>query len=120
MKRLRPDEISAKLNDEHCDLCESMSTGLNAWWLDPNTVQGEAQIIRISQHIEETYPKPERRLLHLPYSEVCMHMKVAGTTMFGDLVSPTMVQLVDYEGHDFSFPITVGEAGWDQGIKVES
>ena len=56
-----------------------------------------------------------KRLLILPYSEVCMHMKVAGTKMLGELVEDgRMVQLYNLSGEPFSMPITRGEAGWDQ------
>ena len=51
--------------------------------------------------------------LTLPYSEVCMHMKVAGKEMWGSLCGDWMVQLWDDDGRKFSFPITRGEAGWD-------
>lgn len=54
------------------------------------------------------------KLLVLPYSEVCMHMRVAGTQMLGELVEDgRMVQLYKPDGEPFSFPITRGEAGWD-------
>lgn len=53
------------------------------------------------------------RVLELPFSEVCMHMKVAGKLMYGELVGEWMVQLYDEVGRKFSFPITRGEAGWD-------
>lgn len=56
---------------------------------------------------------PEAKLIELPHSEVCMHMKVAGTFMW---VSPhgsnNMVQLYDLYGDKFSFPILKSEAGW--------
>jgi hypothetical protein len=47
----------------------------------------------------------------LPYSEVCMHLRVAGTTMHARLQANRMVQLLRPDGTDFSFPITDGEAG---------
>jgi hypothetical protein len=50
-------------------------------------------------------------VLELPYSEVCMHLRVAGTRMRARLLSDGMVQLLDPDGHQFSFPITAGEAG---------
>jgi hypothetical protein len=50
-------------------------------------------------------------VLELPYSEVCMHLRVAGTRMRARLLPDGMVQLLDQEGHQFSFPITAGEAG---------
>ncbi len=49
----------------------------------------------------------------LPYSEVCMHLRVAGTTMHARLQANRMVQLLHPDGTDFSFPITDGEAGLD-------
>jgi hypothetical protein len=49
--------------------------------------------------------------LQLPYSEVCMHLRVAGTRMRARLLPNGMVQLLDPDGRDFSFPITAAEAG---------
>jgi hypothetical protein len=50
-------------------------------------------------------------VLELPYSEVCMYLRVAGTRMRARLLPGGMVQLLDPDGHQFSFPITAGEAG---------
>ncbi len=51
----------------------------------------------------------------LPYSEVCMHMKVAGRAMWARIVRrPSgypMAQLLNDDGSNFSFPITTSEAG---------
>lgn len=57
----------------------------------------------------------------LPYSEVCMHMRVAGREMWvagadgplygGVDIAARMVQLYDETGRKFSMPITRGEAG---------
>lgn len=49
----------------------------------------------------------------LPYSEVCMHMRVAGTTMTVVVVGPVeqAVAQLYKDGRPFSFPITLGEAG---------
>lgn len=49
----------------------------------------------------------------LPYSEVCMHMQVAGTTMTVVVVGPVEMPAVQLykDGRPFSFPITTGEAG---------
>lgn len=64
-------------------------------------------------------PKPQEliaqrlRRLELPYSEVCMHMHVAGKEMWGLLISEQAVQLYDDDCKPFSFPIGRGEAGWD-------
>jgi hypothetical protein len=49
--------------------------------------------------------------LQLPYSEVCMHLRVAGTRMRAQLQADGMVQLLEPSGRDFSFPITAAEAG---------
>jgi hypothetical protein len=49
--------------------------------------------------------------LRLPYSEVCMHLRVAGTRMRARLLTTGMVQLLDADGREFSFPITAAEAG---------
>lgn len=47
------------------------------------------------------------------FSEVCCHLRVDGTTMWGVLTdSGIMVQLYDLDGKPVSFPITTGEAGW--------
>ena len=53
----------------------------------------------------------EEFTIELPYSEVCMHLRVAGTRMRARLQPNRMVQLLQPDGTDFSFPITDGEAG---------
>ena len=58
---------------------------------------------RMSGHVE-------RR--EVPYSEVAMHMRIAGDEMWMMRVGPHMVQLYDDDGRVFSSPITSGEAGW--------
>lgn len=58
-------------------------------------------------------PLSERRTLRLPFSEVCIHMGIAGQDFTAALtVSATMVQLYRPNGAAHSFPITRGEAGW--------
>lgn len=53
------------------------------------------------------------RIIEMPYSEVCMHMRIAGKTMWVADAGQRMAQLYDPEtGRPFSFPITHGEAGW--------
>ena len=50
----------------------------------------------------------------MPHSEVCMHMRVAGTKMlcaFTGNPSYPMVQLYKTDGIAFSAPVTTGEAG---------
>lgn len=54
------------------------------------------------------------RLLTVPYSEVAMHMKVAGRTMWVEPVNERMVQLYDLSRTKFSAPITWGEAGYNR------
>lgn len=55
----------------------------------------------------------DTRILTLPFSEVCMHMHVAGKQMKGRLCeNGVMVQLYDDHDRPFSAPITRGEAGW--------
>jgi hypothetical protein len=53
----------------------------------------------------------QETILELPYSEVCMHLRVAGTRRRARLQPDGMVQLLDPDGRDFSFPITAAEAG---------
>jgi Replication-relaxation len=53
----------------------------------------------------------QETILELPSSEVCMHLGVAGTRMRARLEPNGMVQLLDPDGRDFSFPITAAEAG---------
>jgi hypothetical protein len=53
----------------------------------------------------------EEFTIQLPYSEVCMHLRVAGTRMHARLQPNRMVQLLQPDGTDFSFPITDSEAG---------
>jgi hypothetical protein len=53
----------------------------------------------------------EEFTIDLPYSEVCMHLRVAGTRMRARLQPNQMVQLLQPDGTDFSFPITDSEAG---------
>src|SRR5947209_19955610 len=52
--------------------------------------------------------------VRLPYSEVCMHMRVAGKPMNVQIVgdgTSTVAQLLRDNGSPFSFPILLGEAG---------
>lgn len=62
----------------------------------------------------KTYVKPgEYFETEMPYSEVCMHMRIAGKVMRGELLDRQypMVQLYDVDGRKYSSPITTGEAG---------
>lgn len=46
----------------------------------------------------------------LPYSEVCVHMRVAGK-VYSVLVLRNAAQILRHDGTPFSAPITLGEAG---------
>jgi hypothetical protein len=48
--------------------------------------------------------------VQLPYSEVCMHMKVAGQIRSIEVLANS-AQILNDDGSEFSFPITYGEAG---------
>jgi hypothetical protein len=48
----------------------------------------------------------------MPYSEVCMHMRIAGKVMMFQVLSRNSVQIYDLDGKIFSFPIGYGEAGF--------
>ena len=52
----------------------------------------------------------EQATITMPWSEVCMSMRVAGRPMVAQLLPGGMVQLFDDRG-PFSFPITSFEAG---------
>lgn len=60
-------------------------------------------------------PTTDAIRVRLPFSEVCMHMKVAGEIMWARIIRrPSgypMAQLLNDDGTPFSFPITMSEAG---------
>lgn len=65
-------------------------------------------------HIGETVD------IELPYSEVCIHMRVAGKVRPVTLIANTrpdgtasypMAQILNLDGSPFSMPVTYGEAG---------
>jgi hypothetical protein len=66
----------------------------------------------------------EELTLTLPWSEVNMHMRVAGKRMRARLVGALHgVQLLSDDGGNFSIPITIGEAGLyrdDHGVYVNT
>lgn len=47
----------------------------------------------------------------MPYSEVCIHMRIAGKRMLVEPLPRGMAQVFTLDGEPFSFPITRGEAG---------
>lgn len=49
--------------------------------------------------------------LTVPFSEVAMHLKVAGRTMRVRLVDANAAQLLDDDGLPLSFPVLPSEAG---------
>lgn len=46
----------------------------------------------------------------LPYSEVCMHLRVAGLPRSVEVLA-TGAQILNEDGTPYSFPVTHGEAG---------
>ncbi len=73
-------------------------------------------------HDQKTYVVAgEKYKILCPYSEVCCHMRLADRLMLAELkVSPEgyrSVQLYNEDDSIYSFPITVGEAGFyeDEG-----
>ena len=67
-------------------------------------------------------PIGSTNLLKLPYSEVCMHLGVAGRTFPVKLLTYYAAQILQKDGAPFSFPILASEAGIyqdAQGFYVE-
>lgn len=48
-------DVMATLDWDHCEDCEGWATGLQAWWSDPNTVQGREMLDAIGQHVMAEY-----------------------------------------------------------------
>lgn len=48
--------------------------------------------------------------IQLPYSEVCMHLRVAGETRPVEILA-NGAQILNWDGSNFSFPVTHAEAG---------
>lgn len=48
----------------------------------------------------------------MPYSEVMMHMKLAGKRMECHLTDSGMMVQLTRQGRNYSFPVTPGEAGF--------
>ena len=59
----------------------------------------------------DSYGATQVAIVTLPYSEVCMHMGIAGQQWTVKDVGGHMAQLYDADGKPYSFPITWGEAG---------
>jgi len=53
----------------------------------------------------------DARRVELPFSEVCMHLRVAGQHRWVAPVGPNAAQIYDDDGRTFSIPITRSEAG---------
>lgn len=56
-------------------------------------------------------PPDDAVLAVMPYSEACMHLKVAGHLVWVQPLDQNMAQLYQLDGSKLSFPITQGEAG---------
>lgn len=67
--------------------------------------------------MKKIYVTPGQLVIkYMPYSEVMMHMRIAGKVMPLELTKHNMVQLIDpVYNETFSSPVTPGEAGlyWD-------
>lgn len=50
--------------------------------------------------------------LVLPWSEVCMHLRLAGHARAVRLTDEGMAQILDDDGREVSFPILANEAGF--------
>lgn len=71
-------------------------------------------VIVDGQHMVEIFEVGDEGADTMPWSEVCMHMRIADKVMRFRVVGSTgneMVQLLNEDGTPFSFPITPGEAG---------
>ncbi|WP_326827449.1 hypothetical protein [Streptomyces sp. NBC_01751] len=53
--------------------------------------------------------------VRLPWSEVCMHMRVAGEIR-PVLLKEHGAQILNEDGSNFSFPVTFGEAGFRANV----
>lgn len=60
---------------------------------------------------EHIPPVPDAIRICLPYSEVCSFMHVAGQHRWVRKVNDMSAQILNDDGSNFSFPITLGEAG---------
>jgi hypothetical protein len=61
--------------------------------------------------IRNTTSHQSARRVVLPWSEACVHMRVAGREMWVRPVANGMAQILNDDGSNFSSPITRGEAG---------
>lgn len=62
----------------------------------------------------------DAQLLELPYSEVCMHMRLAGRLRWVAPLDRGMSQIYDHDGRPHSFPILRSEAGLDPAVEPTS
>lgn len=47
------EQAYAVLEPGHCPQCLDWSTGIHNWWSDPETVEGQSQIMDIVNHYQE-------------------------------------------------------------------
>ena len=64
--------------------------------------------------MKQRYVRPgERVTIEMPWSEVCMHMRIAGRVMQAEVLpGGWSAQIYDMKGQPFSAPVTTGEAGF--------
>lgn len=74
-----------------------------------------AQIATLTERELRSMPEYERlersTMRELPYSEVCVHMRVAGDFRPVVELAGGMAQILNADGSLFSLPVTRGEAG---------
>lgn len=69
--------------------------------------------LHADQYVKQYVKVGERFTNRMPYSEVCMHLRIVDKQMECELLKGGwMVQLYTPDDHQpFSFPVTCGEAG---------
>jgi hypothetical protein len=104
-----------------CVLIEGRDS--HGWTLDGYVIPRLQSGMHVIREIDLSHPAMKQiaerpssvpedaKLLEMPYSEVCCHMRVAGKMMWAAPVDRGMAQLYELDGRKFSMPITRGEAG---------
>lgn len=69
----------------------------------------------IDRKVSITPGSGQRFLYTMPYSEVCVHMRIAGKPMWVEMINKNLAQLYDLNHQKFSAPILYCEAGIYRG-----